>query len=107
MALELPRTDSELLELAARHRAYIVAIDTPLGFPTGMDCLEETCSCAWDHEFKGRVCERELRAPGISLYITTKRSIVRDKAYLFRNLIPKLEVMGSWVIEVYPYASKV
>ena len=107
VALELLRTDAELLELAERHRPDIVAIDAPLGLPTGMDCLEETCSCASVHEFKGRICERELLARGISLYITTKRSIIKEMIYRCMRLVPELEKMGSSVIEVYPYASKV
>ena len=107
VALELLGTDSEILELAARHRPDIVAIDAPLGLPTGMDCLEETCSCASVHEFKGRLCERELLARGISLYITTKRSFIKRMIYRCMGLVPLLETMGCRVIEVYPYASKV
>ena len=107
LALESPRTDDDILALARRHRPAIIAIDAPLGLPTGMDCLEETCSCASVHDFKGRVCERELLARGISLYVTTKRSIIREMIYRCRALVPRLEAMGCRVIEVYPYASKV
>ena len=105
--LASPRTDADILELAARCRPDIVAIDAPLGLPTGLDCLQETCACASEHEFKGRVCERELLARGISLYVTTKRSIIKKMVYRCMALVPPLEAMGARVIEVYPYASKV
>ena len=53
------------------------------------------------------MCERELLARGISLYITTKRSIIKRMIYRCMGLVPRLETMGCRVIEVYPYASKV
>ena len=73
--------DSDILALAEKWRPSVVAIDSPLGFPKGMCCLEESCPCRSVHNFKGRVCERELLARGISLYITTKRSFIKPMIY--------------------------
>jgi predicted nuclease with RNAse H fold len=67
-------TDEDILGLVRARRPAVVAIDSPLGLPTGMDCLEESCGCESVHPFKGRAGERELISLGISLYLTTKRS---------------------------------
>ena len=101
------RTDDEMLALVRERRPAIVAIDSPLGFPKGMDCLEETCPCQSVHGFKGRVCERELIAQGINLYVTTKRSIIKPMVYRAMALAQGMRELGSEVIEVYPFASKV
>lgn len=101
------KTDADILALAKKWRPSIVAIDSPLGFPTGMCCLEESCSCQSVYEFKGRVCERELLGRGISLYITTKKSFIKPMIYRAIKLADALKQQGHTVLEVYPYASKV
>ena len=101
------KTNAEIVDLAREWRPSIVAIDAPLGFPKGMCCLEETCPCRSVHELKGRVCERELIRRGIRLYITTKRSFIKRMIYRSMALAQELEIAGSQILEVYPYASKV
>ena len=71
--LSSEKTDDDILALARDWRASIVAIDSPLGFPKGMCCLEESCDCRSVHAFKGRACEPELVRRGIPLYFTTKK----------------------------------
>ncbi len=100
-------TDAEILDLVEQFEPAIVGIDSPLGYPKGMCCLETSCPCESVHEFKGRRCERMLSAQGISLYYTTKRTFIKTMIYRSRNLKAKMESMGSQVIEVYPYGSKV
>ena len=100
-------TDDEMVALVQAHKPAIIAIDSPLGFPEGMDCLEEDHDCQSVHPFKGRVGERELLAEGISLYVTTKRSIIKPMIYRAIELAKRFEALGSQVIEVYPYAAKV
>ena len=101
------KTDADILALAKKWRPSLVAIDSPLGLPTGMCCLEESCSCQSVYEFKGRVCERELLSRGISLYITTKKSFIKPMIYRAIKLADALKQQGYTVLEVYPYASKV
>ena len=100
-------TDAEILDLVRQFEPDIVGIDSPLGYPKGMCCLETSCPCESVHEFKGRRCERMLSAQGISLYYTTKRTFIKRMIYRARDLKVKMEAMGSRVIEVYPYGSKV
>ena len=105
--LYLLRTDSDILAAVDLHRPLIVAIDSPLGLPRGLCCLEEDCSCYPESEAKGRVCERELARRGIPCYYTTKRSIIKEMVYRAMSLKDELCARGYRVIEVYPYASKV
>lgn len=105
--LEAAQTDGDILALAARLRPSLVAIDSPLGFPDGMCCLEEGCGCASRWPFRGRLCERELAGRGIGLYFTTKRSIIKPMVYRAVRLAHDLSARGCQVVEVYPYASKV
>ena len=105
--LSAVKTDDDILGLVERYKPDIVGIDSPLGYPTGMCCLEESCSCESVHEFKGRRCEKMLSAQGISLYYTTKRTFIKKMIYRSINLKARMESMGSQVIEVYPYGSKV
>ena len=100
-------TDEDIVRLVHAHRPAVVAIDSPLGLPLGMDCLEETHECLSVHPFKGRLCERELVTSGIPLYLTTKRSIIKSMVYRAMALAPRIGALGPKVIEVYPYASKV
>ncbi len=85
----------------------MVAIDAPISLPTGLCCLEESCSCQPQAGVKGRSCERELARLGIPCYFTTKKSIIKAMVYRGVRLKTELESMGYEVIEVYPYASKV
>lgn len=105
--LEEAQTDEEILALAAEVKPSLVALDSPLGLPAGMCCLEEDCGCASRWPFKGRLCERELARRGIGLYFTTKRSIIKPMVYRAVRLARSLNDCGCQVLEVYPYASKV
>ena len=99
--------DADIVALARDRRAAIVAIDSPLGLPKGMCCLEESCACQSIHNFKGRAVERELVRRGIPLYFTTKRCIIKAMVYRAIGLADRLRSLGCDVLEVYPYASKV
>ena len=101
------RTDGDMLDLAARHRPGIVAIDAPLGFPRGMDCLEPDHGCASVWPDRGRRADREVIARKISIYVITKRTFIKRMVYRAIQLAETLEGRGHQVIEVYPYASKV
>jgi|TARA_B100000315_G_C14587517_1_gene593880 predicted nuclease with RNAse H fold len=101
------RTDDEMVALVREASPSIIAIDSPLGLPLGMDCLEENCDCQSVHEFKGRRGERELIDEGINLYLTTKRSIIKPMVYRAMSLAERFRALGAEVIEVYPFASKV
>ena len=95
--LSAVKTDDEILGLVERHKPDIVGIDSPLGYPSGMCCLEESCECDSVHEFKGRRCEKMLSAQGISLYYTTKRTFIKKMIYRSINLKTRMEAMGSQV----------
>jgi len=103
----LAREDAELLALTDRWRPRIVAIDAPLSLPRGLCCLEEACSCRPVAAGGLKAAERELYRQGISLYATTKRSIIKAMVYRAIGLRCTLEAQGIPAIEVYPYASKV
>jgi predicted nuclease with RNAse H fold len=81
-----------------------VAIDAPLSLPRGLCCLEEACPC---RAVALKAAERELFRQGISLYATTKRSIIKPMVYRAMALRRSLEESGYAVLEVYPYAAKV
>ena len=83
----------------------LVAIDSPLGFPRGMCCLEETCSCG--APVNGRECERLLSKRGIASYYTTKKTIIKAMIYQSMKWRDVLVSCGRDVIEIYPYATKV
>ena len=106
-AFFLPREDEEILALARIFRPHLVAVDSPLGFPQGLCCLEESCSCRPLSPLPGRICERELLRRGIPCFFTTKRSIIKEMVYRALKLRSSLEAEGLKVIEVYPYATKV
>jgi predicted nuclease with RNAse H fold len=98
--------DEEIVAFAEVYRPALIAIDAPLSLPSGLCCLEETCSCQPVSVRKGRRCERELSALGIGCYYTTKRSIIKGMVYRGIRLKADLEGRGYTVIEIYPYASK-
>jgi predicted nuclease with RNAse H fold len=101
------REDAELLVLTGRWRPRVVAMDAPLSLPRGLCCLEEACPCRPVAPDGLKAAERELFQQGISLYATTKRSIIKPMIYRAMGLRRTLEERGITVIEVYPYAAKV
>ena len=101
------RTDDDILKLVARHRPQLAAIDGPLGFPRGMDCLDQDHACESEWEFKGRLADRQVIERGISIYVITKRTFIKAMVYRAIELVAGLRKQGCEVIEVYPYASKV
>jgi len=104
---DLLSTDSDILEAIQGCHPDIVAIDSPIGLPQGLCCLEESCSCRAASPTRGRICERELSRRGIPCYYTTKRSIIKDMVYRAMGLKREIGSRGVNVIEVYPYAAKV
>ena len=103
----LAREDAELLALIDRWRPRFVAIDAPLSLPRGLCCLEETCPCLPVAPNGLKAAERELFRQGISLYATTKRSMIKAMVYRAMGLRRTLEERGYVVLEVYPHAAKV
>jgi len=100
-------SDAEIISLTERWRPRIVAIDAPLSLPRGLSCLEQACPCRPVAPDGLKAAELELFRQGISLYATTKRSIIRPMIYRAMRLRRALEARGIAVLEVYPYASKV
>ena len=107
MYLGFQRTNGDILALADRSLPEIIAIDAPLGFPRGMDCLEQDHSCESEWDFKGRLADRQVIGCGISIYVITKRTFIKAMVYRAIELAGALEGQGRHVVEVYPYASKV
>jgi len=103
----LARDDADLLALTDRWRPRFVAIDAPLSLPRGLCCLEEACLCRPVAADGLKAAERKLFRQGISLYATTKRSIIKAMVYRAMGLRRALEERGYVVLEVYPYAAKV
>src|ERR671933_671126 len=66
-------TDDELTALLHELAAEIVAVDSPMGLPAGLCCLEESCACL-PTGGTGRSAERELARRGIACFWTTKRT---------------------------------
>lgn len=100
--------DSELLDLLEIHQPELIAIGAPLGLPTGLCCLETSCSCnIAGTQKKGRQLELELSRMGISCFFTNKKSIISKLIYRGVGLNQQLSAAGYHVIEVYPHASKV
>jgi predicted nuclease with RNAse H fold len=98
-------TDDELTDLLHDLGAEIVAVDSPMGLPAGLCCLEESCACAATGG-TGRSAERELARLGIPCFWTTKRSIIRSMVYRAIGLKARWEAEGFVVLEVFPYAVK-
>lgn len=98
--------DDDLVIVLQELQARIVAIDSPMGLPAGLCCLEESCGCAPASPGPGRSAERELARRGIPCFWTTKRSIIKLMIYRAVALKARLEGGGYTVLEVYPYAVK-
>jgi predicted nuclease with RNAse H fold len=99
-------TDDEIAEMLHLWGARIVAIDSPMGLPAGLCCLETSCACAPTHPGTGRSAERALAVRGIACFWTTKRTIIKAMVYRAIALKARLEEAGYTVLEVFPYASK-
>lgn len=100
-------TNDELIELAKKHKPRLISIDSPLGLPKGLCCLEESCSCKPVLNPKGRIAELELAKMGIGCFFTSKRSIIKPMIYRAIDLVGHLRRHRLETIEVYPYATKV
>lgn len=100
--------DDELAEIAQSHQPELITIGAPLGLPTGLSCLETTCSCCFERpQRKGRLLELELSRMGISCFFTNKGSIIRNLIYRGIVLSSRLRQLGFEVRETYPHATKV
>jgi predicted nuclease with RNAse H fold len=98
-------SDEELLQRLGEWGPAVVAVDSPMGLPAGLCCLEEACACSPAHG-TGRSAERALAQLGIPCFWTTKRSIIKAMVYRAIGLKAELEACGYVVIEVFPYAVK-
>ena len=99
--------DSDIIDVIDLYLPEAIAIDAPLTLPHGLCCLEESCSCQEESQWKNRQCDRELRREGIPCYPTTKKTFIKDLIRRGIELRSELSWRGYQVIEVYPYASKV
>ncbi len=99
-------TDDEIVAALTRFGARIAAVDSPMGLPLGLCCLEPTCDCMPTDPRPGRSAERTLAARGIPCFWTTKRCIIKGMVYRAIALKGRLEAAGIQVLEVYPYAVK-
>ena len=100
--------DDELAEMARAHKPDLISIGAPLGLPSGLCCLETTCSCTFAlPQRKGRLLELELSRMGISCFFTNKGSIIRNLIYRGVALSRRLRELDFEVIEAYPHATKV
>jgi predicted nuclease with RNAse H fold len=99
-------TDDDLATTLDELGARVVAIDSPMGLPAGLCCLEESCTCGPTSPGTGRSAERELALRGIACFWTTKRTIIKAMVYRAIDLKTRLEAQGLTVLEVYPYAVK-
>lgn len=104
---DLLSSDGQIIAAIERHHPRLVAIDAPLALPNGLCCLEESCPCQPLSSAKGRTCERELSRRRIPCYYTTKKSIIKSMVYRAIGLKEEIAARGYYVIEVYPYATKV
>jgi predicted nuclease with RNAse H fold len=98
--------DAEIVAVVERSGARTVAIDCPLGLPTGLDCLDPAHACAPSSPRGIRESELAVGAMGFGLYYTTKRTIIRPMVERGIVLRRTLVSRGVDVMEVYPYATK-
>ncbi len=107
LALADRRADADLLALAQEWDPALVAIDSPLSLPLGLDCLDPAHPCTPTHAGQGRAAERALSREGIASYYTTKRSPIKPMIARALSLAAAWTGAGRRVIEIYPYGSKV
>src|SRR5207247_2916440 len=94
------------IAMLERWGARVVAVDSPMGLPAGLCCLETACACRQAHAGTGRSAERELARRGIACFWTTKRTIIKSMIYRAITLPARLVRDGYTVLEVFPYATK-
>lgn len=100
-------TDGDLVQVVEAYQPAIIAVGAPLSLPTGLCCLEPTCTCEIKNpQRRGRQFELELARLGISCFFTNKGSIIRSLIYRSIKLSQTLTKLGYRVIEVYPHATK-
>ncbi|MDH4299606.1 MAG: DUF429 domain-containing protein [Dehalococcoidia bacterium] len=97
----------DMVALLGFYSPQVIAIDAPLSLPTGLCCLEESCSCKPEFPRKYRQCDQELRQQKIPCYPTSKKTFIKDLIY--RGIELKTSIghelkQASQVIEVYPFA---
>jgi predicted nuclease with RNAse H fold len=95
--------DDDILTMVATAIPRLVAIDAPLGLPTGRCCLLDTCSCARTTHF--RVSDHELRRLGIPFFPITLGPM-RQLTQRGMQLKERLETSQIEVIESYPGAAQ-
>jgi predicted nuclease with RNAse H fold len=100
----------DIVTLLNFYSPQVIAIDAPLSLPSGLCCLEESCSCKPKFPRKNRQCDQELRQQGIPCYPTSKKTFTKELIYrgieLKTSIDREVKQVGQ-VIEVYPFASKV
>lgn len=99
-----PMTNDELV--AAARGAAITGVDAPLSLPDGLCCLDDACGCVATHPAGVRTAELAVRAAGIGLFATTKRTIIPGLVARGLTLRARFEEQGARVIEVYPHGTK-
>ncbi len=99
-----PMTNDELV--AAASGAAITGVDAPLSLPNGLCCLDIACGCVATHPSGVRTAELAVRAAGIGLFATTKRTIIPGLVARGLTLRARFEERGARVIEVYPHGTK-
>ena len=67
------KVDQELFRIAATYKPSLIAIGAPLTLPSGLCCLEKSCSCNFTSpHMKGRQLELELSKMAIGCFVTNK-----------------------------------
>jgi hypothetical protein len=95
--------DAAIQTMVATVMPRVVAIDAPLGLPTGRCCLLDTCSCAGTTHF--RVSDHELRRLRIPFFPITLGPM-RQLTQRGMKLKKQLETSPIEVIETYPGAAQ-
>jgi predicted nuclease with RNAse H fold len=96
-------TDAELVAQArACGPATIVAINAPLGLPSGRCCLDDACPCRYDPGTRSRTVERLLARERIPTLATALLKVLARRGIA---LAARLRAERFCVIEAYPYAT--
>jgi predicted nuclease with RNAse H fold len=102
--------NKDIITLLNFYSPQVIAIDAPLSLPSGLCCLEESCTCRPEFPRKNRQCDQELRQLGIPCYPTSKKTFIKNLIYRgigLKTSIGRDVKQTGQVIEVYPFASKV